>query len=70
MDLDIIVGSANEIQREAARWVYELGNSSGHASRHELRYLIFLVRNLAQTVKELATRVPDPNLNATKVNQP
>jgi len=70
MNSDIIVGSASQIQHVAERWAYELNNSSGYASRDELRDLIALVRDLAQAVKELATRVPDPNLNATKVNQP
>ena len=70
MNSDIIVDSLNRIQHEADRWAYGLGNSSGYASIDELRSLLFLVRNLAQVVKELATRVPAPNLNATKVNQP
>ena len=70
MNLDIIVGPAGQIQYVAERWAHELNNSSGYASRDELRDLIVLVRDLAQAVKELTTRVPDPNLNATKVNQP
>ena len=69
MNSDIIVDSLNRIQHQAERWAHELNNSSGYASRDELRDLMALVRDLAQTVKELAMRVPDPNLNATKVNR-
>lgn len=66
METDIILGAARKIEQDARKWAYNLGNHAGGVSVDELRNAVSLIRDLAQTVAELATRVGDPQMRLTK----
>lgn len=57
METDIILESAKRVEQTARKWVYHLGNDGGEVDVDELRDALALVRDLAQVVVELATRV-------------